>query len=502
MFASRFVLAAALSAALASAASAQSTLRIGLAEDPDILDPTLARTYVGRIVFASICDKLFDIDENVKIVPQLATSFEVSADGKEVLIKLRDGVKFHDGEKMDAAAVKYSLERHLKMQGSFRRGEIAPIDRIDIVDPLAVKLVLKAPYAPLIAQLTDRSGMIVSPKAAEAAGANFGNKPVCAGPFKFVERVAQRHIIVEKFADYWNKANVHIDRIVYQPIENSTVRLANLRSGNLDIIERSLATDAPTVKKDPKLKLSTVIELGYQGITMNLNHGDRAKTPFGQNAKVRQAFELAIDRAAINQVVFDGDNVIGNQWVAPHHAMYQQSIPIPKRDVAAAKKLLAEAGVKTPITVELMVPNNPETRQVAEVLQSMVKEAGFELKIRVTEFATSLTAANKGDFEAFLIGWSGRTDPDGNLFGFIACNAPFNDGRYCDAEVDKLLAAQRQENDPAKRKKLFEQIAMKTLKEGPIIYIYHRRFYFAHTNKLQGFRLIPDGLIRVVGVKL
>jgi peptide/nickel transport system substrate-binding protein len=502
MFAPRLVLAAALSAALASSVSAQSTLRIGLAEDPDILDPTLARTYVGRIVFASICDKLFDIDENVKIVPQLATSFEVSADGKEVLIKLRDGVKFHDGEKMDAAAVKYSLERHLKMQGSFRRGEIAPIDRIDIVDPLAVKLVLKAPYAPLIAQLTDRSGMIVSPKAAEAAGANFGTKPVCAGPFKFVERVAQRHIIVEKFADYWDKANVHIDRIVYQPIENSTVRLANLRSGNLDMIERSLATDAPTVKKDPKLKLSTVIELGYQGITMNLKHGDRAKTPFGQNAKVRQAFELAIDRAAINQVVFDGDNVIGNQWVAPHHAMYQQSIPVPKRDVAAAKKLLAEAGVKTPIAVELMVPNNPETRQVAEVLQSMVKEAGFELKIRVTEFATSLTAANKGDFEAFLIGWSGRTDPDGNLFGFIACNAPFNDGRYCDAEVDKLLAAQRQENDPAKRKKLFEQIAMKTLKEGPIIYIYHRRFYFAHSNKLQGFRLIPDGLIRVVGVKL
>ena len=502
MFASRFVLAAALSAALASAASAQSTLRIGLAEDPDILDPTLARTYVGRIVFASICDKLFDIDENVKIVPQLATSYEVSSDGKEVLIKLRDGVKFHDGEKMDAAAVKYSLERHLKMQGSFRRGEIAPIDRVDIVDPLAVKLVLKAPYAPLIAQLTDRSGMIVSPKAAEAAGANFGNKPVCAGPFKFVERVAQRHIVVEKFPDYWDKANLHIDRIVYQPIENSTVRLANLRSGNLDIIERSLATDAATVKKDPKLKLSTVIELGYQGITMNLNHGDRAKTPFGQNAKVRQAFELAIDRAAINQVVFEGDNVIGNQWVAPHHAMYQQSIPIPKRDVAAAKKLLAEAGVKTPVTVELMVPNNPETRQVAEVLQSMVKEAGFELKIRVTEFATSLTVANKGDFETFLIGWSGRTDPDGNLFGFIACNAPFNDGRYCDAEVDKLLAAQRQENDPAKRKKLFEQIAMKTLKEGPIIYIYHRRFYFAHTNKLQGFRLIPDGLIRVVGMKL
>ncbi len=502
MSAPRLVLAAALSAALASSAAAQSTLRIGLAEDPDILDPTLARTYVGRIVFASLCDKLFDIDEKVNIVPQLATSFEVSGDGKEVLIKLRAGVVFHDGEKFDAAAAKFSLERHQTMQGSFRRAEIAPIEKIEAVDPLSIKLVLKAPYAPLIAQLTDRSGMMVSPKAAKEMGANFGTKPVCAGPYKFVERVAQRHIIVEKFPDYWNKANVHIDRIVYQPIEDSTVRLANLRSGNLEIIERTLATDADTVRKDSRLKLSTVIELGYQGITMNVAHGPRAKTPFGENAKVRQAFELAIDRAAINQVVFNGENVIGNQWVAPHHAMYQQSLPVPKRDVAAAKKLLAEAGVKTPVTVELMVPNNPETRQVAEVIQSMVREAGFDLKIRVTEFATSLTTANKGDFETFLIGWSGRTDPDGNMHGFLSCKGPFNDGRYCDAETDKLLDHQRTVNDPAQRKKVFEQIAMKTLKEGPIIYLYHRRFYFAHTTKLQGFKPMPDGLIRVVDVKL
>src|SRR5512134_2265255 len=127
---------AALLLSLMAGVQAQTTLRIGLAEDPDILDPTLARTYVGRIVFASICDKLFDIDENVKIVPQLATSYEVSADGKEVLIKLRPGVLFHDGEKLDAAAAKFSLERHLTMQGSFRRGEISPIDKVEVVDPL------------------------------------------------------------------------------------------------------------------------------------------------------------------------------------------------------------------------------------------------------------------------------------------------------------------------------------------------------------------------------
>jgi peptide/nickel transport system substrate-binding protein len=502
MFASRFVLAAALSAALASAAAAQSTLRNGLAEDPDILDPTMARTYVGRIVFASICDKLFDIDENVKIVPQLALSYEVSSDGKEVLIKLRPNVLFHDGEKFDAAAAKYSIERHLKMQGSFRRSEIAPIEAVEIVDPLAIKLKLKAPFAPLIAALTDRAGMMVSPKAAEAAGANFGNKPVCAGPYKFVERIAQRHIIVEKFAEYWNKANVHIDKIIYQPIEDSTVRLANLRSGSLDIIERMLATDAGTVKKDAKLKLAAVTELGYQGITMNVGNGPRSKTPFGQDPRVRKAFELAIDRQAIVQVVFNGEFIPGNQWVQPQHPMYQQAFPIPKRDVAAAKKLLAEAGVKTPYTVELMVPNNPETRQVAEVIQSMVKEAGFEVKIRVTEFATSLKAGEAGDYDIYMLAWSGRTDPDGNIYSFASCKGPLNYGRYCDPETDKLLDQSRTVNDPAARKKVFEQIAAKVIPNGGVLYLYHRRMFFPHTTKLQGFKPMPDGLLRVVGLKI
>src|SRR5580704_787629 len=137
--------------AACAAAQAQSTLRIGLAEDPDVLDPTLARTYVGRIVFASICDKLFDIDEKLNIVPQLALGYDTSADGKEVTIKLRPGVKFHDGEKLDAEAAKFSLERHLTMTGSFRKPELAAVDRVAVVDPLTVRLVLKAPFSPLIA---------------------------------------------------------------------------------------------------------------------------------------------------------------------------------------------------------------------------------------------------------------------------------------------------------------------------------------------------------------
>src|SRR4030081_4136568 len=120
--------AAALLLSLEAGAHAQTTLRIGLAEDPDILDPTLARTLVGRIVFASFCDKLFDIDEKLNIVPQLALSQQTSADGKEVTIKLRPGVKFHDGEPLDAEAAKFSIERHMTLPTSFRKSELPTVD--------------------------------------------------------------------------------------------------------------------------------------------------------------------------------------------------------------------------------------------------------------------------------------------------------------------------------------------------------------------------------------
>ena len=124
-------------------ATAQTTLRVGLAEDPDVLDPSLARTYVGRIVFASFCDKLFDIDENLNVVPQLALSHSTSADGKTVTIKLRTGVMFHDGEPFNAEAAKFSLDRHVNLTGSFRKPELAAVDHVDVVDPLTINVVLK-----------------------------------------------------------------------------------------------------------------------------------------------------------------------------------------------------------------------------------------------------------------------------------------------------------------------------------------------------------------------
>jgi peptide/nickel transport system substrate-binding protein len=176
----RRILLAACLLATAIPAVAQ-TLHISLRQDLDVLDPTLTTSYVARIVLAGLCDKLFDIDGKLHIVPQLATGYEWS-DDSTLVIHLRLGVTFHDGETMDANAVKYSLERHLTLQGSFRRSEINSIDHIEAVDPSTVRIVLKNPSGALLAQLTDRSGMMYPPKATEAEGKDFASHPVCSGP--------------------------------------------------------------------------------------------------------------------------------------------------------------------------------------------------------------------------------------------------------------------------------------------------------------------------------
>ena len=501
MFSRRTLIAVSLvgSMLIAGSAAAQ-TLRIGLAEDPDVLDPTLSRTFVSGVVRTALCDKLFDIGLELEIVPQLATKWEWTADKKGLVINLRPNVKFHDGEPFDAAAVKYSIERHLTMPGSTRKRDISAISGVEIIDDHTAKLVLSAPFAPLLAQLAGPAGTIISPKAARAAGETFGSQPVCAGPFKFVERVAQDRIVVERFAGYWDNDRIKIDRIVYLPIPDSTVRLANLQSGGLDLTQVA-ATDLDTVRKDPGLKLAAVNGIGYSGISINVANGERSTLPLGRDARVRQALELSIDREALNQVVFNGENQPGNQWVSPTNPYYVKEFPIPTRDVAKAKALLAAASAPNPI-ITLTATNNPVVLQTAQVIQAMAKESGFDIRIQAAEFASALQLAAKGDFEAFLLGWTGRIDPDGNIYNLVTCNSPFNDGHYCNPEVDRELDAARMVDARAERLVHYRIVAEHILKDLPIVYLYHGKWLYAASARLSGFVPYPDGLIRPQGLQM
>ena len=498
----RLLLAAAAAAAFSLPALAQqSVLRIGMAQDADMLDPTLARSYVGRIVFAGLCDKLVDINEKLAIVPQLATGFEWP-DSKTLLLHLRAGVKFQDGTPMDAAAVKYSLDRHLTMEGSSRRGEISSIDHVEVVDPATVRVVLKAPNSPFLAQLTDRAGMIVSPTAAKAEGKDFALHPVCAGPYKFTERVSQDHITLDRFPGYWNAGAIHIDRIIYRPIPDSSVALANLQAGAIDLDVQQVPSNVDAIRKDPRLKLAVYDGLGYQSITINVGNGPRAKTPIGEDARVRKAFELSIDRKALIHVVYNDLFTPVAQSVPPSSPFYAPSVQPPPRDIAKAKELLKEAGVKLPVTVDMMVINQPDQLQTAEVIQSMASEAGFDVKIQATEFAASLDASDRGDFSTYLIGWSGRADIDANLYSFVYTGAPLNPTGYSNKQVDAWLNQAREVTDVAARQAIYAKLAAKLEQDLPLIYLYSGKNIVAMSTKVNGFVPVPDGIVRPQGMSI
>jgi peptide/nickel transport system substrate-binding protein len=491
---------AALSASVPPALAQQGdTLRIGVADDPDILDPTFSRTYVGTVVMTALCDKLFDFDAKLNIVPVLAASYEW-ADDRTLLIRLRAGVQFQNGEKFEAEAVKYSLERHLNASGSFRSSEIGAMDHVEVVDPLTVRVVVKRPFSPFVAILTDRAGMMLPPKATEAGGKDFGLHPVCTGPFRFVERIAQDHITLERFPGYWDAARIHYDRVTYRIIPDSSIRLANLRTGALDLTAVA-PLDAETVTRDPKLTLVSVPSLGYGALTINIGNAPKADNPLGRDPRVRHAFELALDREALIQVVFAGKYQPNAQATSAISPLYVEEVAPTKRDVTKARALLKEAGVATPLTVPLVVYNTPAGVQAGEVIQSMAAEAGFAVQVQAMEFGTALATVQRGDYVVTQGGWSGLLDTDSNAWSFLHSGGALNRAGYANSHVDELLDHARTVSNIHERRAAYEGVWRQVSKDLPIIYLWTPRNIIGLNRKVVGFTLLADGLLRLQDVR-
>jgi len=484
------------------------TLVIALNQDPDILDPTLSRSYVGRIVYSQMCEKLYEIDETLRIVPQLAAALPTFSDGgKTMTIKLRAGVKFNDGTPMNAEAVRFSLDRHRTMKGSNRRSEIEAITAVEVVDPLTVRARMKAPSAPIVAALADRAGMPVSPAHANKLGDKFGTAPMCVGPWTVVERIPQDRIVLEKSTHYFDPSQARFDRLIFRIIPDDNVRLANLRSGDIDVMHLVGPTDAVGLRKEGRFDVSSVTGLAYTGITIN-QHNKTGKsnppgdlgTPLANDPRVREALDLSIDREALNQVAWDGQYTPGCTPISPVSPFYDKSRKCPARDLAKAKKLLADAGLAGGYAFEMTIVNDPQQRRLGEVIQGMAKEAGFTITLKPSEFASALDDNDAGRLRAFLIGWSGRVDPDGNIHQFHTCGGTLNTTNSCDEAIDALLNRAREVSDHAQRAALYRDAIEKfAFARRNIVYLYHQNYIVAFPKSFKGYKAVPDGLIRIKG---
>src|SRR5690554_1405634 len=484
-------------------------LRVALAEEPDILDPTLARTLVGRVVFNAICEKLYDVDADLNLVPQLAADMpDFAADGLSMTIPIRQDVVFADGTPLNAEAVKISLDRHRELEGSARSAELASVDSVELVDEFTVQINLNAPFSPLTSVLADRAGMIMSPTALAEKGEDFGTDPVCVGPFRFENRVAQDRIEVVKDPNYYDADTVYLDKVTYLIIADSTTRFNNLLSGEVEVQDRVAPTDVAALEARDDLSLISSDSLGYQGITINIGNANGVTQPPGElpedlasplsrNPVVRRALEMSLDREAINQAVFLGQFSPACGPISPASPLSSDAVQTCREhNPAAALDLLDRAGVETPVRVEMMIGTDAQARRLGEAIQAQAAEGGFEIVLNPTEFSAALDLADQGQFQTFQVGWSGRVDPDGNIASFLTTQAPLNTSGYSNPEADRLIAEARAATDVAQRRELYAQLHELLQDDLPIIYLYRQRNLTGVSDRVAGVEVYGDGLLR------
>ena len=478
-------------------------LVFALPDEPDVLDPTLGRSLVGNMVFTNMCEGLYEANEDLEVVPLLAADLPTfSDDGLTVTIGLRDDAVFHDGTPMDAEAVATSLERHRTMDGSARSGEIAQVEETVAVDDHTVEIRLSEPFVPLTATLADRAGIIMSPTQIDELGDDFGDDPVCVGPFAFVER-GNDQIRLERAEHYYDADEVRLDEVVFTSINDGNVRTSQLRSGDIHMAERVPATDVAQIESDPDLELHEATSTGWWGLQSNVGNVDgmdeapgEPDTPLAEDPRVREALELSLDRAAINEAVFNGLFIEACTPLSPA-TPWAPEVECPERDTERAQELLVEAGYDLPVSVTLLARPDDENARLAQLVQSMASEGGFDMEVSTVEFVTGQDMAIEGDFELYHSGWSGRVDPDGNLYAFNHTDGSFNYAGLSDPDIDALLEDGRALQDDDERQEAYDEVIDRLRDERNYIYLYYPTLFVGASSDIDGFEFHGDWLPRL-----
>jgi peptide/nickel transport system substrate-binding protein len=496
-------------AGLMATASAQGQktgglLKAALDLDPPTMDPHLSGSAVDRQVFQNLYDKLVDIDENLAIVPMLAASWTISPDGKTVTFKLRQGVKFHDGTPFNAEAVKDNFDRMRDSKfPSARRSEIAPVANVVPVDASTVQITLERPYSPLLYVLTDRAGMMLSPTATQKDGLNFTLHPVGTGPFVFVEKIPQDHITLRRNPDYWEKGLPHLDGIVYRMITDDNARVANLKSGDVDIVGtvplpqvKELTADA--ARPGAGFRLLQHGAIAWTAIALNVT-----KPPF-DNKLLRQAFAATVDRDAIANVVLQGAAYPAHFFFPNGTPAYDAAWKLPPHNVALAKEKLQAGGHSEGFTFTFLTQPGQQRLAVAQAIQAMAADAGIQMKIQVVDQGTIIDAISHLKEEAALIEWSGRPDPDFDIYPFTTQSGigSFNYTGYNNQRVQTLLDAARYLGAMSQRRRAYGEVTKLLADDVPYVWLYFPKEYKLISTRVHGFVQVPDGMMRFRGVAL
>jgi len=480
----------------AAAVTRGGTLRVGLNSDLTTMDPHMSTAAVDRQVYQSIYNPLVRLDKDLTLKPELAEKWDFT-DPTTLVFTLRKGVKFHDGTDFNAAAVKFNFDRMMNPDNkSPRASEISSVKEVTVVDDSTIKLTLKAPNASLLAVLSDRAGMIISPAAITKFGKDLARNPVGTGPFKFVEWVTGDHLSTVKFDQYWEKGTdnqslPYLDGVTYKPVTDASQRLTSVKTGTLDLIDQIASKDYAGLKGSKDPIMSEVAALEWQGLEVN-----NAKPPFDK-VGARQALNYALDRDSIAKDVLFGTVTPGQGPISPSSWAFDASINTYKRDVTKSKDLLTKAGLTAPVKFDCMIVNSPDGLLLGQAIKEQLTAGGFDMNIVQLDFPTALAKYNAKDYTCFQIGWSGRPDPDANFYQFMHSTGSQNTYNYANPKVDELLDKARATYDQAQRKDLYTQATKLVNDDGGIgAWLYWPTNIKVWSPKVNNFLHVPDGMMR------
>ena len=470
-------------------------LTIGVVSDPVTLDPAFSASFFETQVLYNLHETLLVAKPDGTVTPGLA-SIEM-IDPLHYRLTLREGLTFHDGTVLDAAAVKANIDRFMDpATGSIRRPDFGPLKDVAVSGPRTVELTLSAPYAPLPLVLTNRAGMMVSPTAVAALGPDFATKAVGCGPWKLASWTKNSELVLEAFPGYWQGPPKNFARLVYRPLPDETVRLANLRSGTLQLIDSVPPQAVASLANDTSVRVAQTPSLGFNAFAFNCT-----RPPFA-DARVRRAFTAAIDPAVIQRVVYFGTGRVSHGPLSPAVAWAfdpdQNGIPF---DPARAKSMLADAGITAPVPVAITVTNSPQMVRAAQVMQAQGAAAGFKVEIRQIDPTSLITVLRGRDFDICMSPWSGRYDPDGNMFNYFTKSGPNNFAGYDSADVTALLEEARSTSDRPARAAFYKRAQVKLVEDAPMLFLHFDAILQASSAKLR-WTQYPDAVFRLFDATL
>jgi len=483
------------------------TIKIGSFQNIDTLDAHNTTFITACAIHNNIYNGLLRITstdgKSVDFKPELAREWEIQGDRVHVF-RLHKGVTFHNGDPCTAADIKWNLERVKdKAQAPIHAWKLALLEAIETPDPHTIKLSFAKPYPFLRVAFTGstgRAGTILSPRAVKEKGKAYGRSPVGTGPFKFVEWKEGDFILLERFANYWEKDAAggklpYLDQVLIKFIIEPSTLVAALKTGEVDGINNVAPQFVADLRKDPKLTVSTAVGGNWRCLHMNL-----AKEPFSDK-NLRKAVAFAIDRKEILERVEFGEGIVAHGPISPPMGgFYDPAFETGKNgqyfDLEQAKQLMKQSKYANGTEVLLLSGNAGTVPRQAEVLQAQLAKIGIKVNIELADAPTFRRRwLQERQWDLVQIQWDADLDPDETLYPELHSGEAWNAGKWVNADFDKMVEGARSENDFKKRKKFYEEAVRLIIEDAPVAILLHLNEQKVFHKHVKGFQMIPAGLI-------